>query len=390
MGGLVVGHERVQNEATSDLANEAEALIEEARVRARRRRSRGAMVAALIAAGAAAGFAAAGGNAPVNSRLTVAGGRPAGYLNPTVTARVRVGPVLDVAASDGTVWVAEPDAVVRLDGATGRVVARIPTPAVRDDGHIAVGAGGVWVTAGLEGRGTVYRIDPATDRVAATVRVGGVAIGIAVGGGSVWVTQPAGGLGDVIRIDPGTDRVAGPAIPVGPGPATVVYGGGAVWVQNTSPTSVVRIDPATGRLSTVVGTDATVFGSFVVGSIALGDGSLWTVRNDALTRLDPRTGRVIATIGIARAELVAVAPHAVWVLAAARSSSATLFYAIKHTAALWQVDPATNRIVGKPVQLNGPIALTADGTNVWVADGQGYNAQTTTLLRLTPARRSRG
>ncbi len=61
-----------------------------------------------------------------------------------------------------------------------------------------------------------------------------------------------------------------------------------------------------------------------------------------------------------------------WVLAAARSSSPTLFYAIRHTAALWELDPATNRIVGKPVRLNGPIALTADGTNVWVADGQGY------------------
>ena len=386
---LDVGPRSVWGEAANETANDAEALIEEARERARRRRLRGVMIAALVAAGAAVGYAAAGADAPVNSRPAAGGGPAAGYLNPTVTARIRVGPVLDLAASDGAVWVAEPGAVVRVDARSGRVVARMRTPAVGDDGHIAVGVGGVWVTTGLEGGGTVYRIDPSTDRVVATIRVGGVAIGVTVGAGRVWVTRPSQGPGDVVRIDPTSDRVAEPAIQVGSGPGEVAYGGGAVWVQNSSPTSVMRIDPATGQVSTVVGMDATVQGSFVVGSVAFGDRSLWAVRNDVLARVDPSTGEVIATIAIPRAALVGVAPRAVWVLAAPRSSSATVFYAIRRTAALWEVDPATNRIVGKPVQLNGPIALTADGTSLWVADSN-YGAETTTLLRLASANASRG
>ena len=174
----------------------------------------------------------------------------------------------------------------------------------------------------------------------------------------------------------------GPAITVGPGPDQVAYGDGAVWVQNTSPTSVMRIYPATGHVSTVVGTDATVYGSFVVGAIAVGDGSLWTVRNDVLARWDPGTRKIVTTISIPRAQLVAAADREVWVLAAARSSSPTLFYAIKHTAALWRVDPTTNRIIGKPVRLDGQTAFTVSATSVWLAD---YTSATITRLRLVPA-----
>ncbi|MBI3647788.1 MAG: hypothetical protein HY240_03395 [Actinobacteria bacterium] len=146
-----------------------------------------------------------------------------------------------------------------------------------------------------------------------------------------------------------------------------------VWVQNTSPQSVMRVDPATGDVSTVP----------VVGALAVGYGSLWTASDDSLTRFDPETGRSVASIQIPRAEGVAVGAGEVWVLASPRSSSPTLFYPIKHTATLWEVDPNTNRIVGRPIRLDAlqPIAITAGDGGVWIAD---YDSGTVTRFDLVP------
>ena len=368
------------------MPGEAQALIEEARRRARRRRHRGAAAVALLLTAAAVGYAVGGGGASADRPRAGDGRSPAPSLRPTVTARIALTSALDLAAGFGAVWVAQDGSVARVDGAGARVVTTIRTPAVGDDAHIAVGQGSVWVTSGRDG-GPVYRIDPHTDRVTATVTVGGSAIGITVGRGWVWVTRVSAGSesGEVLRIDPHRNRVTGPSITVGPGPAQLSFGSGATWVQNTSPTSVMRIDPGTGRVSTIVGTDNTTSGSFVVGAIAAGDGSLWTVRNDVLARWNPATGTLIATVRIARAELVAVARREVWVLSAPSSSSPTLFFPIEHTAALWEVDPRHNRVAGRPLALNGPLALTVSGARVWVVD-HSYRSGATTLLALTPAR----
>jgi hypothetical protein len=47
------------------------------------------------------------------------------------------------------------------------------------------------------------------------------------------------------------------------------------------------------------------------------------------------------------------------------------------TAAIWEVDPKSSRIIGKPIRLDAlqPIAVIATRRNVWVAD---YNSATTT------------
>jgi DNA-binding beta-propeller fold protein YncE len=304
-------------------------------------------------------------------------------VRPVLGARIHVPPrAVDVVAEDGTLWVAGPGTVSRLDPATGRVEARIRTPDTGDYSQIAFVARSAWVTTG---GGVVYRIDSLTNRVVATVHVGGSLQGIAVGGGRVWVTRTLQGPGQLIRIDPRTNKVAGPPIKVGPGPGQVTYGHGTVWVQNTSPRSVMRIDPTTGHVTTVIGVVPVAYGSFVVGAIAVGYGSLWSAVNDTLIRVDPRTGQVIASVQIPRAQEIAIGDGEVWVLAAPRSSSPTLFYPIKHTAALWEVDPNSNRIIGKPIRLDAlqPIAVTAADRNVWVAD---YATATVTRLRLLPAK----
>ena len=94
----------------------------------------------------------------------------------------------------------------------------------------------------------VYRIDPATNSIAATIDLPGPIGGIGVGLDGVWVS--GFGEGWVSRIDPDTDEVTG-SISTGYvhlGPPITAFG--SVWVAALDEDVVVRIDPAAFNSST--------------------------------------------------------------------------------------------------------------------------------------------
>jgi hypothetical protein len=283
------------------------------------------------------------------------------------TIRIPAGAV-DVAVGTDAIWVSGFGRVTRVDPSTDRIVAAVKTPGTEDYSHVAVGLGAVWVSSD---RGRLYRIDPNSNRVVAAILVGGPIVGVATGAGYVWVTRPTEGIGELIRVDPATNRVTGAPIDAGPGPIAALYGFGALWVTNSSPSSVVRVAPSTGTASTMGFT----------GHVAAGYGSLWATSDDSVVRADPKTGLPTATVRVPRAQTVAVGQGGVWVLASAKSSSPTLFYPVKNTAALWEVDPMNNRIVGRPLRLAAlqPLALAVGGGAVWVAD---YNSGSVTRFDL--------
>src|SRR5512132_977850 len=88
-----------------------------------------------------------------------------------VAAVIQVGGQPNVVRADtDAVWVQRDREVVRVDPRTNRVVARLPMgPSGSDLG--AVGGGSLWLTQVAQG--TVTRIDPATGRTVATIRVPG-------------------------------------------------------------------------------------------------------------------------------------------------------------------------------------------------------------------------
>lgn len=93
-------------------------------------------------------------------------------------------------------------------------------------GFLAVGEGGVWTLNQADG--SVSRIDPATNKVTATILCGvpGTGGDIAAGEGFVWVRAKKELL---LRIDPKSNRVVelyGP--PMGSG--AVRAGNGAIWL----------------------------------------------------------------------------------------------------------------------------------------------------------------
>jgi virginiamycin B lyase len=180
-----------------------------------------------------------------------------------VAAKIEVGRgAVDVAADEGSgaVWVAsvylpkdyggydslgysEDRNLTRVDPATNRVVAEIPVRAGSRYGggadHVAVGEGAVWA----QGGGELFKVDPATDEVTATVSVGGSSSHLAVYGGAVWAMAQVDEF-RLARVDPRTVRVVasediGPIPKVGTG--GMAAGGGYVWFSSRD--GLTRVAP---------------------------------------------------------------------------------------------------------------------------------------------------
>jgi len=283
-----------------------------------------------------------------------------------VSAQVSIGPgITDVASGFGSVWTTGNTGVARVEPSTHTVIAEVPVAGTGDYSHIAVGEGSVWVTAPElrpdGSRGTLVRIDPASNTIAASIHIGGPIQDVAVGAGSVWVTRPEGRSSTILRVDATSEQVVG-TVPTAESAGSVVFGEGSLWVTNTGGTgSVARIDPATEAVVDTLDAPSVQ---------AVGDGSLWGVTGDSVLRIRPDSGTVEATIPVPRAQEVAVFGSSVWVLAGPRSSDPMLFEPIAGTARVSRIDPTTDRVVDEPAALQDlqPIALTVDELGAWVVD----------------------
>jgi hypothetical protein len=121
-------------------------------------------------------------------------------------------------------------------------------PAKCDFRGLTTGAGAVWVTTA---RTSVLRIDPATNQVTDTIRLGpccSTLRGVAVGFGSVWAAVD--GLGNVIaRIDLQTLAVTALIPSVQANHSEITIFDKQVWIGHDSNThSIIEaIDPATNQ-----------------------------------------------------------------------------------------------------------------------------------------------
>src|SRR5215208_3996638 len=211
----------------------------------------------------------------------------------------------DLAAGAGAVWTVNSanNTVTRIDSQANVVgeTIRLPTWGERppvsfgSGAHIAVGGGSVWVTRLLQ-HGFVWRIDPKTNAIAATIRLARGAGGdaLAVGDDAVWVN----GNGGVMRIDTTTyEKTLLNAADSG-GIGDIAVSKGAVWVAGITSgparDSLWRIDPV-GEYATA----STAIGAGPAG-VAVDGRAIWAVSSVARTisRVDPTTNRVVTTIPI--------------------------------------------------------------------------------------------
>jgi len=201
-----------------------------------------------------------------------------------------------MAVDGGSLWVANGNVVSRIDPATAKVQATIPT----GSGAASVGAGpaGLWV-ASLDA-GMVSRVDAVTNTLTEPTPVASPEF-LAVGDADVWVASPT--TGRVTRIDAATGRIAASVL-VGGAPSQPVVGLGSVWIPHDCRTStqgpkagvVTRIDIATNRVVGEIsgGTQACVH------TVVVSSGEVWfTDSNDGtLTQIDPATNAILRTLSI--------------------------------------------------------------------------------------------
>ncbi len=221
----------------------------------------------------------------------------------SVTAEIDIGagPVTDLAVSEDAVWASAVSDLVRIDPATNEVVERLRYE--RGFGDVAISDGAVWVIAGANEKGAVWRVDPATAEVQQKIALPNPSFWnqLDTGGGAIWVTssptvhENGASLVRLYRIDPSTSEITA-EIPLGDGLsglgpgeraasfATIAAGQGSVWVVVDSESLVLRIDPNDLRVSETL--EGVPGASSDVGSgMAVGAGAVWVTAPEAITRI---------------------------------------------------------------------------------------------------------
>jgi YVTN family beta-propeller protein len=267
-----------------------------------------------------------------------------------------------LAITEDSVWTNSKgtDMIFRLDPKSDQVLATVPVK--KPCSGFAVAAGTLWSPSCEEN--VIYRIDLKTNEVVAKVPVGPANTegGIAFGAGSAWM--PSDPKGIVSRIDPATNKVIA-QIQVAPDSFTAVYAYNLVWVSSTGKSLVSVIHPATNQVIAEIPVDPNPR------FMAAGEGFVWTLNQGSgtVTKIDPRSLKVVATIDVGVPGTggdIAAGEGAVWVS--------------QKTIPVSRIDPSTDKVTA---QLTGPggDALRVGHGYVWLSNGREG-----TVWRFLPAK----
>jgi streptogramin lyase len=315
--------------------------------------------ALLVAVAAAIALPAAAVSSPETSER--ASGRiPAAHSVRACAGAGPYWPTMTLALQGRTAWVAckEQARLVRLTLPGGRKTSTVGLggPVIA----VAVGLGSVWA---LDTGSTLYRLDAKRARVTKRIQLGANApYNIWIGGGAVWVADDQGAA--VLRVSPASNKVVA-RIPVGDGPADMVFRGSQAWVVTHRDNTIFRIDTATNvatRIGSIGGDDAAAE------RLALLGDALWiTGRGMSLVEMDPATGAIRRTLGIGGTGIdVIAAAGALWVpvrTAAVDRTGFPTMTAVRRVAADGSVKTAAT--ARGRVDVHG---LAAGLGSVWIAD----------------------
>jgi hypothetical protein len=207
--------------------------------------------------------------------------RPIGDLHPT--ARLHLGKTADwVAISRKAVWIGGtgPDAVYEVSPRLNRVIAVTPLPGPPAAG-LAVGFGALWVP--LTGaHPALARVDLASRAVTILpIAPAGPEGGIAASGDSIWM--PTDKAGSLVRIDPASGRVR-QTVRIAPGSYNPRHDRGVIWVTSIEAGLITAVDARSG---VVLGTAPT---GPAPRFLTAGGGAIWTLNqgDGTLSRVDVR------------------------------------------------------------------------------------------------------
>jgi streptogramin lyase len=250
----------------------------------------------------------------------------------------------------------EPDHLVRLDPASGEVLASYEVGS--NPGGVAISGGAVWVLN--DGDLTISKVDMATGHVTTRGGFQSPCDVYPAPGGGVWVGSCD--LGAIQRVDPHSFEVV-QSIPV-ENPGAVVNTDGSVWAVSyqgsAEPSILYRFTPSGRRLAKItlglqswavaVSDDGSLWGN------DYGDGTIWHV--------DPDTNTAVFVDGWTGPDNVVADGHYLWISDEEQDS-------------VTQYDHVTGQTVGVVRDHSGSIVVTPDA--VWIQEGFGD-----TLTRVDP------
>jgi YVTN family beta-propeller protein len=244
------------------------------------------------------------------------------------------------------------------DGGQPRIVSTIDGFALSEIG--AFGEGGLW-TAGDD----VRMLDPSTETGSKTVHIGPGqwSKDVAIGDGAIWVAGSR-----LFRIDPVTAQVKF-EVRVPHAAAPYVWGG-SVWVSNHGSGTVTRLDARTGDVLATI----DIPGRLPFGIVAA-DGSIWVGVQDAglIARIDPTTNEVIATITTPATRSLEA------------TSSGVIGFGAGEVGVVVRIDPAFNTVVAEYTWDTPGMGFAADDDGVWVGSSDyGTRPVTASVLELDP------
>jgi virginiamycin B lyase len=210
------------------------------------------------------------------------------------TATIKVGGTADwVLVTDNAVWVAstKPYAVLRIDPAMNRVIATVKVSGEACSG-LASGFGSIWVPV-CGKKHALVRIDAAKNTISATlpIRPAGPEGGIATSEDSVWMVTDKNGT--LTRIDPSVNNVR-QKISIPSGSYNPLFSNGIVWVTGVESNILTAVNAGTGKVleSVSVGPKPRFLTS--------GGGSIWTLNqgDGTVSRVDEKSRKVTASIQV--------------------------------------------------------------------------------------------
>jgi virginiamycin B lyase len=210
------------------------------------------------------------------------------------SATVKVGGTADwVLISDDAVWVAstKPYDVLRIDPATNKIVATVKVSGEPCSG-LASGFGSIWVPV-CGKKPALIRIDATKNTITASLPIAptGPEGGITTSGDSVWMAADKNDT--LTRIDPSTNNVR-QKISIPHGSYNPIFSDGIVWITGIESNVLTAVDAATGKVleSVAVGPKPRFLTS--------GGGSIWTLNqgDGTVSRVDEKSRKVTATIQV--------------------------------------------------------------------------------------------
>jgi virginiamycin B lyase len=203
----------------------------------------------------------------------------------TIPFPVAQNPSLNVFVTPGAVWVTDyyDNTIFRIDPQTNKI-ASVLTPLAGPTG-VAFAAGSLWEAEAHNSPDGLTRLDPATMQVQAQIDVSdngqySYCLGVIALDQAVWVLAGDGQTSILERIDPTTNKVAATAPPPGSQPSGFAADAQGAW-QLDSQGGLYRLDAHSGQAVGVVAFPGGL-------GLALGAGSVWVTRGDGtLLRITP-------------------------------------------------------------------------------------------------------